>query len=155
MTSDEMTMGSIGRSCVERRHLAVQSRWWNSTGGGSHINPQHQHRGNIKAGDGGAKFRSEWPELDKENWDWMKKNGLNTDTGTWVTTANPGAGSNSCGPAIAGMAGSGSGGQAQAVFDRVVQQRDASRGFLARNKLYIAGTAIFLYVLLIRLFGDP
>ena len=153
MTSDEMTMGSIGRSSVERRHLAVQSRWWNSTGGGSHVNPQR--RGNIKAGDGGAKFRYEWPELDKENWEWMKKNGLNTDTGTWAPTANPVIGSSSCGPAIAGMAASGSGGQAQAVFDRVVQQRDAGRGFLARNKLYIAGAAVFLYGLIIRLFRDP
>ncbi|KAJ6439720.1 Major facilitator superfamily transporter [Purpureocillium lavendulum] len=118
MTSDEMTTGSVSTSAAERRYLASKSRWWNSTGGGSHVKNPAQ-KGNVKAGDGGAKFRAEWPEVDAENWEWIKK--------------------------------SSSGNQAQAVVVAVVQQRDAGRGWIYRNKLLVAGGLVFIYVLISRL----
>lgn len=145
MTSDEMTTGSVSTSSAERKFLASRSRWWNSTGGGSQAKGNYATKGNVKAGDGGAKFRSEWPEVDAENWEWMRKNKIDAATGAKPDGDN-GA---SCGPQL-GIAGS-SGNQAQAVVDAVVQQRDAGRGWLFRNKLLVAGAAIFIYVLIARL----
>ncbi|KAJ8110187.1 hypothetical protein ONZ43_g5939 [Nemania bipapillata] len=113
MTSEEMTTGSVSATSRERKIYAERSRWWNSTGGGSHAKNPAQ-KGNVKLGDGGAKFRSEWSELDKENWNWMTENNINTTTGELTRT--------SCGPAL-GAAGRG--GQTQTVVDTVVQQRDA------------------------------
>lgn len=145
MTSDEMTTGSVSTSSAERKFLASRSRWWNSTGGGSQAKGNYATKGNVKAGDGGAKFRSEWPEVDAENWEWMRKNKIDAATG-----AKPdGDNGSSCGPQL-GIAGT-SGNQAQAVVDAVVQQRDAGRGWLYRNKLLVAGAAIFIYVLIARL----
>jgi len=121
---------------------AERTRWWNSTGGGSHIKNPAQ-KGNVKAGDGGAKFRSEWPEVDKENWAWMAEKNINTATGEPIRS--------SCGPALGAT---GSGGQTQTVVDTVVQQRDAGRGWLSRNRMLVAGAVIFVYVLIARLLGD-
>lgn len=149
MTGDEMTTGSVSTNPSERRHLAARSRWWNSTGNGTHAKSNPAAKGNVKAGDGGAKFRAEWPELDAENWEWMKKNKIDPATGYSTEAGNTG----SCGPAL-GIAGS-SGHQAQAVVDAVVQQRDAGRGWLYHHKLLVLGSAIFIYVLIARLLhGD-
>lgn len=145
MTSDEMTTGSVSASSVERKFLASRSRWWNSTGGGSQARGNFATKGNVKAGDGGAKFRSEWPEVDLENGEWMRKNKVDAATGNRADGEN----GSSCGPQL-GIAAS-SGNQAQAVVDAVVQQRDAGRGWLYRNKLLVAGAAIFIYVLIARL----
>ncbi|KAI1388104.1 ubiquitin-conjugating enzyme [Hypoxylon trugodes] len=144
MTSEEMTTGSVSATAHERRILAARSRWWNSTGGGSHLKNPAQ-KGNVKAGDGGAKFRAEWPDVDKENWRWMTENNVDTATGSRTGGA-------SCGPQL-GIAG-GSGGQAQAVVDAVVQRRDAGTGWLSRNKLLVFGGVIFVYVLIARLLGE-
>ncbi|XXG95306.1 hypothetical protein Hte_001567 [Hypoxylon texense] len=144
MTSEEMTTGSVSATSHERRIFAARSRWWNSTGGGSHAKNPAQ-KGNVKAGDGGAKFRSEWPELDKENWRWMTENNIDTATGARTGGA-------SCGPQL-GIAG-GSGGQTQAVVDAVVQRRDAGTGWLSRNKLLVFGGVIFIYVLIARILGE-
>ncbi|KAK4690253.1 ubiquitin-conjugating enzyme E2 J2, partial [Lecanoromycetidae sp. Uapishka_2] len=87
MTSDEMTTGSLGAGESERKWLAARSRWWNSTGGGSSTNPVKGNIatvkgvGAVKAGDGGVKFRAEWPELDEENWKWMRDNNVDAATG--------------------------------------------------------------------------
>lgn len=88
MTSEEMTTGSLSATPSERKILASQTRWWNSTGGGSTpktipgvSGSNASGHGNIKAGDGGAKFKSEWPELDDENWKWMKDNRIDPATG--------------------------------------------------------------------------
>lgn len=148
MTSEEMTTGSVSSTAAERKYLAARSRWWNSTGNGSHLksNPQ---KGNVKAGDGGAKFRGEWPEVDAENWEWMTKNKVDPVTGNRLDADNNG----SCRPQL-GIAGT-SGHQTQAVVDVVNQQRDAGAGFIFRNKLLCAGAAIFLYVLVARIIsGD-
>ncbi|KAF2863686.1 UBC-like protein [Piedraia hortae CBS 480.64] len=84
MTSEEMTTGSIKASDSERREYAAKSRWWNSTGGGS----AERTRGNaitgfgaIKLGDGGKKFRNEFPELDEQNKAWMMENKVDPQTG--------------------------------------------------------------------------
>lgn len=129
--------------------LAARSRWWNSTGGGSHDSARVAQKGNIKAGDGGKKFRAEWPEEDAENWKWMRENNVDMATGQRLNAA----GGNSCGPQlVAGIGGSSN--QAQAVVDAVVQQREAGRGWMARNKLLVAGGVIFIYVLIARLLGE-
>jgi ubiquitin-conjugating enzyme E2 J2 len=154
MTSEEMTTGSVSATEAERKLHAARSRWWNSTGGGSHVKAGGPAaKGNVKAGDGGAKFRGEWPELDKENWDWMRDNKIDANTGARTGPAASGSGpAGSCGPQLVGIA-AGSGHQAHAVVDAVRQQRDAGRGWLFRNKLALAGMAVFVYVLIARLVG--
>ncbi|VUC37861.1 unnamed protein product [Clonostachys rosea] len=127
MTGDDITTGSINASRVEREHLAFRSRWWNSTS------------------DDGKQFRSEWPELDVENREWMKQNNVDLATGHRIG----GEKESSCGPQLS-VNGS-SGNQTQAVVDAVVQQRDAGRGWVYRHKLLIAGGVIFIYVLIARL----
>ncbi len=148
MTSEEMTTGSVSASEAERKYHASRSRWWNSTGGGSHVKAGGPaQKGNVKAGDGGAKFKSEWPEVDKENWEWMKEHRVDPATGNRTTAEGV-----SCGPQL-GIAAT-SGNQAQAVVDAVMQGRGAGRGWISRNRLYLAGAAIFVYVLIARLLGD-
>ncbi|KAL2149211.1 hypothetical protein VTH82DRAFT_8559 [Thermothelomyces myriococcoides] len=149
MTSEEMTTGSVSASEAERKYLAARSRWWNSTGGGSHLKPEHgAGKGNIKAGDGGAKFRSEWPELDQENWKWMQENKIDPATGNKIVES----GGPTCGPQL-GIAAK-SGNQTHTVVDTVIQQRDAGQGWLFRNKLLLAGAVIFVYVLIARILGE-
>ncbi|RMZ85879.1 hypothetical protein DV737_g373, partial [Chaetothyriales sp. CBS 132003] len=89
MNSEEMTAGSVAATPAERRWHAARSRWWNSTGGGSHSSPRSGNNigragpgvANIKAGDGGAKFRQEWPEEDAQNWRWIEKNRIDPASG--------------------------------------------------------------------------
>ena len=84
-----------------------------------------------------------------ENWEWMKTNKVDAATGNRLDGEN----GSSCGPQL-GIAGT-SGHQAQAVVDAVVQQRDAGRSWLSRNKLLVFGSAVFIYVLIARLLsGD-
>ncbi|KAK3942615.1 ubiquitin-conjugating enzyme E2 6 [Diplogelasinospora grovesii] len=147
MTSEEMTTGSVSATETERKYHAARSRWWNSTAGGSHKKAGGPAtKGNVKAGDGGAKFREEWPEVDQENWSWMKENKVDPVTGDKVDQ-----GGASCGPQLGIAAGSGH--QTHAVVDAVMQQRDAGRGWLFRNKLVLAGGLIFVYVMIARLLG--
>jgi len=155
MTSEEMTTGSVSASEAERKQLAFKSRWWNSTGGGSHIRSEHGAAGknNIRAGDGGAKFRQEWPELDEENWKWMRENKIDPATGNKVVEPSTApAPATPCGPQLGLPAGSGH--QAHAVVDAVRQQRDAGQSWIFQNKLFLAGAAIFIYVLIARLVGE-
>lgn len=148
MTSDEITTGSISASKDERKMLSIRSRWWNSTGGGSHDSSRAKQKGNnVKAGDGGKKFHAEFPEEDAENWKWIRENDIDIATGL-----KPQAGA-MCGPQLRGNIGA-SGNQAQAVVDAVVQQREAGRGWMSRNKLLLAGGVIFVYVLIARLLGN-
>ncbi|CAG9955699.1 unnamed protein product [Clonostachys rosea f. rosea IK726] len=78
MTGDDITTGSINASRAEREHLAFRSRWWNSTS------------------DDGKQFRSEWPELDVENREWMKQNNVDPVTGYRIG----GEKESSCGPQL-------------------------------------------------------
>ncbi|KAK5654335.1 hypothetical protein OQA88_7513 [Cercophora sp. LCS_1] len=147
MTSEEMTTGSVGGTEAERKFFAARSRWWNSTGGGSHLKTNVAGKGNVKAGDGGAKFKSEWPEVDAENWKWMKDNSIDPATGNRTD-----ASASSCGPQLGIAAGSGA--QTHAVVDAVIQQREAGQGWLFRNKLILVGALIFIYVLIARIVGE-
>jgi ubiquitin-conjugating enzyme E2 J2 len=154
MTSEEMTTGSVGASESERKWAAARSRWWNSTGGGSWKGEGGKtQKGNVKAGDGGAKFRAEWPELDKENWKWMKENRIDTATGNVIQEPG-GSSAGNCAPGMGLRRPSGS----QAVVGAVVEGGRAvgeeGRGWIRRNKLLVAGIAIFTYVLIARLLGD-
>ncbi|KAL2128207.1 hypothetical protein VTI74DRAFT_9519 [Chaetomium olivicolor] len=149
MTSEEMTTGSVSASEAERRFHAARSRWWNSTGGGSHLKGgSGAGKNNIKAGDGGAKFKSEWPEVDEENWKWMREHKIDTATGNKIVENAAGS---SCGPQL-GIAPK-SGHQTHAVVDAVIQQRDAGQSWVSRNKLLLAGGLIFIYVLIARILG--
>lgn len=149
MTSEEMTTGSISSSTTERQYLAARSRWWNSTGNGTLATGNAAPKGNVKVGDGGAKFKAEWPEVDVENWEWMKKRNIDPATGHRIG----GDKESSCGPQLA-IAGSSSH-QTQAVVEAVVQQRDAGRGWISEHKILIAGAVVFVYVLIARLLsGD-
>jgi len=147
MTSEDQTTGSVSATKAERKLHAARSRWWNSTGGGSHIKENKALKGNIKAGDGGAKFKSEWPEIDTENWEWMKENKIDPATGV-----RQGAGGSSCGPQL-GIAADSSN-QAHTLVEAVIQQRDAGQGWVSRHKLLIFGALIFIYVLIARIFGE-
>ncbi|KAF7560821.1 hypothetical protein G7046_g3316 [Stylonectria norvegica] len=147
MTSEDLTTGSVSSTAAERRYLAGRSRWWNSTGNGSKSKNNPANKGNVKAGDGGAKFRAEWEDVDKENLEWMKKHKIDPLTGNQLDGEN----GSSCGPQL-GIAPT-SGHQAQAVVDAVVQQREAGTGWLSRNKLLVAGALVFTYVLIARLVG--
>ena len=152
MTSEEMTTGSVGASEAERKWAAGRTKWWNSTGGGSYKDGKTVQKGNVKAGDGGAKFRAEWPELDKENWKWMKENRIDPVTGNVMQEA--GASGQNCTPGMALRRPSGS----QAVVGAVVEGGrvvgEEGKGWIRRNKLLVAGAVVFTYVLIARLLGD-
>lgn len=158
MTSEEMTTGSVGATEAERKWAAGRTRWWNSTGGGSStrtipsLGPNQKGNGAIKAGDGGAKFRAQWPELDKENWKWMEENRINPATGERM----PEPGSQVCSPQAAalGRRPSGSAATIGAVVEGGQAARDAGQSWLRRNKLLLAGAVIFTYVLIARILGE-
>lgn len=147
-----MTTGSVGANEAERKWAAGRTRWWNSTGGGSQTRNGTVQKGNIKAGDGGAKFRAEWPEMDKENWKWMEDNKIDPATGEKI----PEPGAPACSPTAAalGRRPSGSAPTLGAVVEGGQAARDAGQGWLRRNKLMVAGAVIFTYVLIARLLGE-
>ncbi|TVY28714.1 Ubiquitin-conjugating enzyme E2 [Lachnellula hyalina] len=152
MTSEEMTTGSVGASEVERKWAANRSRWWNSTGGGSWKGEGVKvQKGNVKAGDGGAKFRAEWEDLDKENWKWIKENKIDPATGIAIIDPEDVAASGSCGPTIGGLRRpSGS----VPVVGTVVEGGREGGSWIGRNKFKVAGGVIFVYVLIARLLGN-
>ncbi|RDW66479.1 ubiquitin-conjugating enzyme E2 6 [Coleophoma cylindrospora] len=149
MTSDEMTTGSVGATESERKWAAARTRWWNSTGGGSSARAGSFQKGNIKAGDGGAKFRAEWPELDKENWAWMKENGIDAATGASALQE-----SKNCIPTAGLRRPSGSQPVVGAVVEGGRAAGDVGQGWIRRNKLLVAGAVIFTYVLIARILGE-
>ncbi|KAF2111862.1 ubiquitin-conjugating enzyme/RWD-like protein [Lophiotrema nucula] len=166
MTSEEMTTGSVRAAEHERRLFATRSRWWNSTGGGSKSSPQNTASGQrgggagaIKAGDGGVKFRLEWPELDDENAKWMKEKRIDMVTGLprppRSSTAE-GAKNGTCAPDVAGLRRR-PGGSATGV-GAVVQggqvAREAGQSWLSRNKWRLVMGAVFSYILVARMLGD-
>jgi ubiquitin-conjugating enzyme E2 J2 len=166
MTSEEMTTGSVRASEAERKLFTARTRWWNSTGGGSTTrkldsvpssagtpatSTNSRGVGAIKAGDGGAKFRQEWPELDEENWKWLKENDINPQNGFKNVAQN-------CAPEAAALRrrGAPSGLGIGAVVGGGQQAREAGQGWLGRNKWKLLGVAVVTYVLLARLMsGTP
>lgn len=155
MTSNEMTTGSVSATEPERRFLARQTRWWNSTGGGSQgktvpgIIATTRGIGAVKAGDGGVKFRAEWPELEEENQKWMKEQRIDPATGhTLADPSNP-----NCLPEASALRRrpGGSGAGLGAVVGTGQAARDAGQSWLRRHRLLIGGMVVFGYVLLARL----
>ena len=182
MTSEDVTTGSLNAPEAERRFHAARSRWWNSTGNGTHARSLEAaaagegggsatgtkdggkaaklktaaKRGNVKVGDGGAKFVEEWPDVDRENWTWMRTHRIDFATGQQMAapgTAGGGRGSAACVPQLK-LEAAGSAVQGQAVRAAVRQQRDAGQGWLYRNKVVLILAGIFVYVLIARLLGQ-
>ncbi|KAI4099994.1 MAG: hypothetical protein LQ339_005660 [Xanthoria mediterranea] len=167
MTSEEMTTGSVRASENERKYLAARTRWWNSTGGGSRTSPDAKGSnvkgvvatakgvGAVKAGDGGVKFKAEWPELDLENWKWMHEHGVDPATGNLIPPEE-GSAPKACSHEVAALArgpnGSGSGLGAVVGGGHALQ--DAGNGWLRRNMWMVVGVAAVVMVLLNRMFGE-
>jgi ubiquitin-conjugating enzyme E2 J2 len=158
MNSTEITTGSMSGTDAERKWYAARSRWWNSTGGGSASNhiPGVQSTtkgvGNIKAGDGGVKFRSEWGELDAENWKWIKENHIDPKTGKILPDTSEAT--QECSPEAAALRRTlGSTPGVGTVAQAGQAARDAGQGWIRRNKVWIAVGALFTYVILARIFG--
>ncbi|PSN71843.1 UBC-like protein [Corynespora cassiicola Philippines] len=157
MTSEEMTTGSVRASEQERKLFAQRSRWWNSTGGGSKPTSAQSSNtrgiGAIKAGDGGAKFRAEWPELDEENLKWMKEKRINPANGLPLPThSQP-----HCSPEVAGLRRRPNGsatGVGAVVQDAQQVARDASQSWLSKNKWRVVIGAMLAYILVARVLGD-
>lgn len=161
MTSEEMTTGSFSATESERKTLASRTRWWNSTGGGStnRTIPGHQTQtsnsrgfGAIKAGDGGKRFKEQWPELDEENWKWMEESKVDPQTGkSLIPQPQP-----SCSPEAAALrrrvggttAGIGT------VVDGGREVGAAGQGWVRRNAWYIVLGSLFAYVLVMRVVGE-
>lgn len=160
MNSEEMTAGSIGGTVAERKWHAARSRWWNSTGGGSASKPvpgvQATTRGlgNIKAGDGGVKYRAEWPDEDAENWKWISEHRIDPLTGKMLPDAE---GENiQCSPETLSLRRilGGSGAGVGAVVQGGQAARNAGQGWMSKNKLWLMAGGLVLYVMLARLFDD-
>ncbi|KAI9754546.1 MAG: hypothetical protein M4579_004646 [Chaenotheca gracillima] len=178
MTSDEMTTGSVGGTEVERRWAAGRTRWWNSTGGGTSTRAipelakdiatvaasgskkgKNSGSGNVKAGDGGAKFKSEYPELDEENWTWMRDNRIDPATGDRVphpAADGEAAAASGCLPEAAALRRrpGGSTPGFGVVMGGGQAARDAGQGWLRRHKMLLSAAVIFGYVLIARLMGN-
>ncbi|KAL3468762.1 cytochrome c/c1 heme lyase-domain-containing protein [Aspergillus californicus] len=157
MTSEEMTTGSVSASEAERRVLSARSRWWNSTGGGTHISstpgvtPTSKGINNVKAGDGGLKFRTEWPDLDQENWKWLKDNRIDTATGQ--LRPDPNAALGKCSPETSALRRrpNGSAPGIGAVMEGGHAAREVGQTWLQRNKIWVGLAVIFGYALISRL----
>jgi len=155
MTSEEMTTGSVRASEQERRVFAARTRWWNSTGGGSTNRTMAgipssapKGAGAIKAGDGGLKFRTEWPEVDEENWKYIKDRRIDPTTGNVV-----GSSSSSCTPgadALRKNLNSNKG----VVVEGAQVARDAGQGWISRHRYYIVAGLVFSYAVAARLLGE-
>ncbi|ORY14318.1 ubiquitin-conjugating enzyme/RWD-like protein [Clohesyomyces aquaticus] len=158
MTSEEMTTGSVRASEHERKLFASRTRWWNSTGGGSkqpstpsQSSSNTRGIGAIKAGDGGAKFRFEWPEIDEENCKWMKEKRINPQTGLPLPLQSQ---HGPCSPEVAGLRRR-PGGSATSGVGAVVQGGQVARdSWLSRNKWRIVFGTLFTYILVARMLGD-
>jgi ubiquitin-conjugating enzyme E2 J2 len=148
MTSEEMTTGSVRASEQERRVLAAQTRWYNSTGKGSSTRKVAGIGGSAssRTGDGGARFRSEWPELDTENWKWMEEKRIDPATGAAVKQGQ------SCAPGARALAHLNS--TQGAVVEGAQQARNAGQGFLRRNIGLIVFFGFMVYAVFSRLMSE-
>lgn len=151
MTSEEMTTGSVRASEQERKLFAHRTRWWNSTGGGSKqpstAGSNARGIGSIKAGDGGAKFRLEWPEVDEENLKWMTEKRIDPATGLprqIQSNSHP-----HCSPEVAGLRRR-PGASATVVQDAAQIARDAQQSVWSRHKWSIIFGSLFMYIMMTR-----
>lgn len=159
MTGDEMTTGSLGASEAERKWYAARSRWWNSTGGGSAthaikgVNASVKGVGAVKSGDGGVKFRAEWEDLDRENWNWIERNRVDPATGKVLPRENSGE-NVACSPEAAALVRGphGNSGGTIGVAGRDVRQ--GLRGWVDRHRLLVGVLTVVGLVLLNRALGQ-
>lgn len=157
-----MTTGSVHGTDAERKWAAARTRWWNSTGGGSQskavkgVNASARGIGAVKQGDGGVKFRSEWPELDAQNVAWMKQNRIDVETGNLLMDQDSTASASSCSAEVAalrrGPGGSGVG--LGAVVGGGQAAREAGQSWVRRHKFAVGALVVIGYVLLARLMGE-
>ncbi|KAI8937104.1 hypothetical protein NX059_006318 [Plenodomus lindquistii] len=157
MTSEEMTTGSVRASEAERKLFAQRTRWWNSTGGGSLHKATTQSSntrgiGGIRAGDGGAKFKQEWPEIDEENTKWMVARKIDLATGM-PRVPPPSSSQPACSPEVAGLRRR-TGASATVVHDAAQIARDAGQSWLSRNKFKLGFGMVLMYILIARVLGD-
>ena len=157
MTSNEMTTGSLSCSDTERRWYAARSRWWNSTGGGSAtratpgVNASAKGVGAVKAGDGGVKFRVEWPELDRDNWWWMERERVDAASGQVIKAEGE-----KCSPEAMALLKGPSGGSTTVVGGVGQAVRGGGGGvvgWMGRHKLLVGLVAVVAFVLLERAVG--
>ena len=161
MTSDEMTTGSVHATEAERKWAAGRTRWWNSTGGGTStkavagVIATTKGIGAVKAGDGGVKFRAEWPDLDEENWKWMAENRTDAKTGNAIPDPNATSSSN-CSPEAAALSRrpGGSAAALGAVVEGGQAARNAGQSWIRRHKFTVGAMIVVGYVLLVRLLGE-
>ena len=105
----------------------------------------------MRAGDGGLKFRTEWPELDQENWQWMKDNRIDTDTGQIMPDPN----ATKCSPdtsALRRRPNASSPGLG-AVMDGG-HVREVGQQWFGWNKVWVCLAVLFGYAFLTRLVND-
>lgn len=159
MTSEEMTTGSVSATDAERKALASRTRWWNSTGGGSTkrtiVGQEGQKSSNtrgfgaIKAGDGGKRFKEQWPEIDAENWKCMEEQRIDPQTGKVSAAVQP-----NCSPETAALRRQTGSAALGAVVEGGREVGAAGQGFVRRNVWYIFAGAVFAYVLIARLLSE-
>ena len=139
--------------------MAARSRWWNSTGGGSSTNPVKGNTatvkgvGAVKAGDGGVKFRAEWPELDAGNWEWMKGNRIDAATGQVAPDSEGNEEMKNCSPEVAALR-RGPNGTAFGLGDKGRAAREASQGWVGRHKVLVGVMLVIGWALMMRLVGS-
>ena len=100
--------------------------------------------GAVKAGDGGVKFRAEWPELDAENWAWMKENRVDAATGRILPAAD--GESAKCSPEVMALK-RGPGGSVGGLGDAGRAAREAGQGWLGRHKVMVVVFAVLGWAL--------
>lgn len=173
MTSEEMTTGSISATEAERKLLAQRSRWWNCSGGGSGVldlptgqvlpntgNSGPTGRG-VGWGDMGKRFRSEWPDVDHENWDWVHEKRINAATGIVMPVASAanaaGVHRNAGGRGVGGVNGRETSlgkrqtqGTTSVPTAGVVVKRGES--WARRHKVLVGAIVLLVYVFVVRVF---
>ncbi|KAM0688987.1 hypothetical protein Q7P36_011063 [Cladosporium allicinum] len=102
--------------------------------------------GAIKAGDGGQRFKEQWPEEDDENWKWMEKEKIDPQTGRSLVLQQQVQAQEAVAAAVRPAEETGNG--RRATIDA------APQSWLSKNKWYIVAAAVFAYVLAARALGD-
>lgn len=111
-------------------------------------------------GDMGKRFRSEWPEVDRENWDWVHEKRINAATGIVMPVASAG---NAAGVSrnAGGRGAGGVNGQETSIRRRptpgtasvptagVVVKRGES--WARRHKVLVGVIVLLVYVFIIRI----
>ena len=103
--------------------------------------------GAIKAGDGGARFRTEWPEVDEENHKWMSRNNIDLSTGNAVVVVNNTT-------TTTPPSSSSSSSSTNHELNNLLLAKNTSRSWIRRNKFLIGAILVFGYVLVVRVIGD-